>query len=100
MVTISRLLLWGEDYAWWSNNGREIQPGTFGENLTVESFDAHEWSVGDQVRIGSGESAVEMIVTALASHVLNLDSAWVIQILSSASLMPLGRSLWSGDQIW
>ena len=54
-----------EDYAWWSEQlGREIAPGTFGENLTVAGFDRHEWSVGDHVIIGDGPAAVEMIITA------------------------------------
>jgi MOSC domain-containing protein YiiM len=42
-----------EDYAWWSAQlGRELQPGTFGENLTVAGFESASLAVGDRLRIG------------------------------------------------
>ncbi|WP_119067848.1 MOSC domain-containing protein [Rubrobacter indicoceani] len=42
-----------EDYAWWSDRvGRELAPGTFGENLTVSGFRSAEISVGDRFVIG------------------------------------------------
>ena len=47
-----------------NNSAERFSRSAFGENLTIEGFLVHEWSVGDQVRIGSGESAVEMIITA------------------------------------
>ena len=71
-----------EDYAWWSEQlGREIPVGTFGENLTIAGFDAHEWCVGDHVRIGEGENSVEMIITAPVCLALNWVCAWVIRAL-------------------
>jgi MOSC domain-containing protein YiiM len=43
-----------EDYAWWSNElGREIGPGTFGENLTIEGIDLLEAVVGQRWRVGT-----------------------------------------------
>jgi MOSC domain-containing protein YiiM len=49
------------DYAWWSNAlGRELAPGTFGENLTISDFESARFSVGDRLKIG----AVSLQVTA------------------------------------
>ena len=40
-----------DDYAWWSAElGREITPGTFGENLTIEGLPS-DMSVGDRLLI-------------------------------------------------
>ena len=63
VVMIRRCCYGVEDYAWWSEQlGRDIAPGTFGENLTIAGFNGHEWSVGDHVIIGDGPAAVEMII--------------------------------------
>lgn len=41
-----------DDYAWWSTKlGREIAPGTFGENLTIEGLPS-DMNVGDRLLIG------------------------------------------------
>jgi len=43
-----------EDYAWWSSElGKELQPGTFGENLTTEGVDLTNLSIGDRLEIGA-----------------------------------------------
>lgn len=43
-----------EDYAWWQAElGRELEPGSFGENLTLEGVDASGALVGERWRIGS-----------------------------------------------
>ena len=43
-----------EDYAWWSEElGRDMAPGTFGENLTVEGLDLTGALVGERWRVGS-----------------------------------------------
>jgi MOSC domain-containing protein YiiM len=43
-----------EDYDWWEGElGRELGPGTFGENLTVEGVDLTGALVGERWRIGS-----------------------------------------------
>jgi MOSC domain-containing protein YiiM len=43
-----------EDYAWWSAVlGRTLEPGTFGENLTVEGLDLRAVVVGSRWRIGT-----------------------------------------------
>ena len=41
------------DYAWWSQElGREIVPGTFGENLTVSGLESAQFYIGDRLQIG------------------------------------------------
>lgn len=42
-----------EDYTWFSKElGRELDPGTFGENLTLSSFGTDTVFIGDRFRIG------------------------------------------------
>jgi MOSC domain-containing protein YiiM len=42
-----------EDYAWWEHDlGREIEPGTFGENLTISGLESATACIGDRYRIG------------------------------------------------
>lgn len=39
------------DYAWWSNElGRDLLPGTFGENLTISGLESAKLLVGDRLR--------------------------------------------------
>lgn len=43
-----------EDYEWWSSVlGKEIVPGTFGENLTVSGLQVANSIVGERWRVGS-----------------------------------------------
>jgi MOSC domain-containing protein YiiM len=43
-----------EDNAWWADRlGREIPPGTFGENLTLEGADVTGARVGERWRVGT-----------------------------------------------
>lgn len=42
------------DYAWWADFlGRELQPGTFGENLTLSHLESAAINVGDRLLIGN-----------------------------------------------
>ncbi|QIN82904.1 MOSC domain-containing protein [Rubrobacter tropicus] len=42
------------DYEWWSEElGRELAPGTFGENLTVSGLESAGAYIGDRFSIGS-----------------------------------------------
>jgi MOSC domain-containing protein YiiM len=42
------------DYAWWSEElGRELPPGTFGENLTFSGLRSAECCIGDRFLVGS-----------------------------------------------
>jgi MOSC domain-containing protein YiiM len=47
--------VYGEgDYAWWSERlGRPLEPGTFGENLTVTELETGAALVGDRLHIGA-----------------------------------------------
>lgn len=50
-----------EDYAWWATElGCELEPGMFGENLTVAGFESGTLAIGDGLLIGN----VELQVTA------------------------------------
>ncbi len=41
------------DYVWWSETlGKPLEPGTFGENLTMEGFESTEFNVGDRFFVG------------------------------------------------
>ncbi len=41
------------DYAWWSNElGKELAPGTFGDNLTISDLDSAQFNIGDYLHIG------------------------------------------------
>lgn len=42
------------DYAWWSKElGRELEPGTFGENLTVSELESAPVNIGERLHVGS-----------------------------------------------
>jgi MOSC domain-containing protein YiiM len=48
-----------EDTAWWSQQlGRELGPGAFGENLTLEGVDVTGARIGERWRIGTVELEV------------------------------------------
>lgn len=41
------------DYEWWAKElGREIAPGTFGENLTISELESAHFNIGDTLHIG------------------------------------------------
>jgi len=41
------------DYVWWSNElGRELAPGTFGDNLTISDLESATFNVGDTIHVG------------------------------------------------
>ena len=41
------------DYEWWSKElGRELVPGTFGENLTIGGLESTRFHIGDYLHIG------------------------------------------------
>lgn len=43
----------GADYAWWSKEiGKELAPGTFGDNLTISDLESGSFNVGDYLYIG------------------------------------------------
>ena len=43
----------GADYVWWSHElGKELAPGTFGDNLTISELESATFNVGDYIHIG------------------------------------------------
>lgn len=43
----------GADYDWWSQEvGRDLAPGTFGDNLTISGLESAEFNIGDFLHIG------------------------------------------------
>lgn len=41
------------DYEWWSKElGKDLQPGTFGENLTISSLESAKFDIGDTLKTG------------------------------------------------
>ncbi len=41
------------DYAWWSKElGKELAPGTFGDNLTISDLESAQFNIGDYLHIG------------------------------------------------
>jgi MOSC domain-containing protein YiiM len=41
------------DYAWWVNElGKELAPGTFGENLNISELESAQFDIGDYLHIG------------------------------------------------
>ena len=49
------------DYAWWSQElGKELLPGTFGDNLTISNLESARFNIGDRLHVG----AVILEVTA------------------------------------
>src|SRR5687767_2874713 len=49
------LYVYGQpDYEWWSQElGRELAPGTFGENLTISELESARLTIGDKLLIGT-----------------------------------------------
>lgn len=45
-----------EHYAWWrATLGRELEPASFGENLTIGGLDEPDLCIGDVLRVGDAE---------------------------------------------
>ena len=41
------------DYAWWSRElGRELTPGTFGDNITISELESSHFNIGDRLQLG------------------------------------------------
>jgi MOSC domain-containing protein YiiM len=41
------------DYAWWSKElGKELGPGTFGDNLTISDLESTAFNIGDRLYVG------------------------------------------------
>lgn len=57
------------DYAWWAAElGAELEPGTFGENLTIAGLESARVWVGDRLRVG--EVLLEVTAPRIPCHIL------------------------------
>ncbi len=67
------------DYAFWEKElGVEIQPGTFGENLTVSELESGSFNIGDLLTIGDAILEVTMPRIPCGTFAARMgDSAWV-----------------------
>ncbi len=53
------------DYAWWAAElGRELEPGMFGENLTVSELESADFEIGDRFCLHTDAGDVILEVTA------------------------------------
>jgi MOSC domain-containing protein YiiM len=42
-----------DDYAWWETElGRALEPGTFGDNLTISGIESASLNIGDRLNVG------------------------------------------------
>ena len=42
------------DYDWWSKElGKSLEPGTFGDNLTISELESAGFNIGDRLQVGS-----------------------------------------------
>ncbi len=62
-------LYFSDDYAWWSKTlGRELGPGTFGENLTIAGLVSADMAIGD--RLVAGEVVLEVTAPRIPCNTL------------------------------
>ena len=67
------------DYAFWEKElGVEIQPGTFGENLTISDLESGSFNIGDLLHIGNATLEVTMPRIPCGTFAARMgDPAWV-----------------------
>lgn len=74
-----------EDNDWWAQTlGREIKPGTFGENLTLADFDSRECRIGDQLHIGELILEISAPRTPCSTLAIRMDDAGFVKTFFQA----------------
>jgi MOSC domain-containing protein YiiM len=69
------------DYAWWSQKlARELEPGTFGENLTISGLESAAMYIGDRLQLGD----VELELTSPRIPCMTLESRMGIKGFATA----------------
>lgn len=67
-----------EDYAWWVEQGVDVGPGVFGENLTVSGVETATLCIGDRLATGALELEVSASRTPCATLAARMgDSGFV-----------------------
>jgi MOSC domain-containing protein YiiM len=60
----------GGDYAWWAGElGRELAPGTFGENLTIGDLETAALAIGDRLHIGDRPDTGGVVLEVTAPRI-------------------------------
>lgn len=93
-----------EDLRWWAGElGRDVPPGTFGENLTTEGIDVNASEIGERWRIGTALLEVRSVRTPCAEfkrwmgHSGYDDRAWVRRFAQVGRPGPYLRVLEEGE---
>lgn len=74
-----------EDLKWWSNElGFEVEPGSFGENITISGIDLNNLVIGTHLRVGSSllEATLPRIPCGTFQRWMNQDQ-WVKRFTKS-----------------
>ena len=74
-----------DDYAWWAGNlGRDIAPGTFGENLTIGGVEGRSTAVGDRFEIDGVVLEITSHRTPCSTFAARMgDPGWVKQFFKA-----------------
>jgi len=68
------------DYAWWSHQiGRDLAPGTFGENLTVSELECARFSIGDRLTVGAATLEVTAARIPCGTFARRMDDPQFVQ---------------------
>ncbi|HEY1976048.1 MAG TPA: MOSC domain-containing protein [Candidatus Baltobacteraceae bacterium] len=74
-----------EDYAWWKRElGRDVLPGTFGENLTTQGVDVNAALVGERWRIGTAVLQVTTPRFPCYKLAMKMDDPTFVKVFSAA----------------
>lgn len=88
-----------EHYTWWhAELGRALQPGTFGENLTIEGIDESDIAIGDRFSVGG--ALLEAVQPRLPCYKIGVrfdDAGMVRRFMKAARFGTYFRVLQEGD---
>jgi MOSC domain-containing protein YiiM len=74
-----------EDYAWWEEElERTLEPGAFGENLTLEGIDASRAEVGERWRVGGALLEVTGPRLPCWKLAVRMDDSWFVRRFGAA----------------
>lgn len=75
-----------EDTQWWSKElGRELPPGTFGENFTTAGVDLRELKLGDQLQLANVTLEISAPRTPCFKLALKMEDTFFVKRFANAS---------------
>jgi MOSC domain-containing protein YiiM len=75
-----------EDYRWWSHRlGRDVAPGTFGDNLTTAGIDLRLAAVGDRWQVGTAVLEVAQPRTPCFKLGIRMDEPSFVRLFAAAA---------------